>query len=130
MYSIQYMYILLSCISAEVDEMMVIFSCHRTGMGRRFRFFFCCCLLFFCLLFFPHCGQYGYTVYVQQFLSFCLCLRHLVSVCLSPHLSLCTDFLCVSVCSRQDLRLICKLSAIAAHYVNVCIYRKNCNGKY
>lgn len=115
MYSIQYVYILLSCVIAEVMTQGCFFSCHGTGKAGGFSF----------------CFLTMWTLWIHN-----ICTRIPQLVCLSQtrlslppssRLSLCALTSCVFLlCSRQDLSLICKLSAIAAHYVNVlvCIYRK------
>lgn len=82
-------------------DMTVLFSCHRTCMGG-----------WFSVVLTTRCGHYGYTIYVEELLSFCLCLSRP-----SSRLSLCTDFLCVSVCSRQDLSLIC---IVVGHSSTLC----------
>lgn len=76
MYSIQYVYILLSCKK-------VFFFLPQDWYGQRIQQFFLT----------TQCGHYGYTIYVQESLSFCLFFTFL-----SSRLSLCTDFLCVSLC--------------------------------
>ena len=39
--------------------------------------------------------------------------------------------LCISVCPTQNLSFICKLPAVAAHYVSMCVYiENNCRRKY
>lgn len=64
---------------------------------------------------------YNIHTKISQLLSLS---QPLVCLSLPLRISLCTDFSCMCICFRQDLSLICKLSAIAAHYVDVYIYGK------
>lgn len=101
-----YVYILLSCILAE----MMTWRCFFLATGLVWKED---------LVFFNNTIQNSICTRISQLLSLS---QTLLFLSLPLLVSLCTDFLCVSVCSRRGLSLLCKFSAVATHYVNMCVY--------